>query len=62
MVLTGKTEPQKTVKVKVNAPFRVVHPDTHEAHTDGDEITVPQPLAQEWLTSRWVELVTTKEK
>lgn len=62
MITAEKTEPQKSVKVKVNSPFRVLHPDTHEAHTDGDEITVPQHVADEWLKSRWVELVTTKEK
>ena len=60
MVLTDKPEPHKTVKVVVNAPFRVVHPDTHEAHTDG-EISVPQHLADEWVKSGWVTPAT-KEK
>ena len=47
MVLDKTTEAHEPVTVEVNSPFRVVHPDTGEAHTDGDEITVPQPLAEQ---------------
>jgi hypothetical protein len=52
---------EKTVKVKVLAPFRVVHDAT--AYTDGDEVTVPEHVAQEWQRSGYVERITaTKEK
>jgi hypothetical protein len=59
----NKSMSMKPVKVKVIEPFRVLHPDTHEAHTDGDVITVPEHLADEWAKSGWVKPVTTtKEK
>lgn len=61
MVLTDSGAPQKPTKVKVNTPFRVVHPDTGEAHTDG-ELTVPQHLAEQWLRYGWVSPATSKEK
>jgi hypothetical protein len=60
MPLTETATPEKSVTVTVNAPFRVLHPDTHEAHTSG-EITVPKHLADEWAKSGWVTPVT-KEK
>ena len=55
----NKPMSMKPVKVTVREPFRVLHPDTHEAHTDG-EITVPEHLADEWVKAGWVEPVTTK--
>lgn len=58
----NKPMSMKPVKVKVREPFRVLHPDTHEAHTDGAEITVPEHLADEWLKAGWVDPVTTKSK
>jgi hypothetical protein len=57
MMTEDKAMPEKTVKVKVNAPFRVVHPDTGEAHTDGDQLSVGETVAQEWERSGWVERV-----
>lgn len=48
-----KTE--KTVKVKVQAPYRVVHEAI--AHTEGDTLTVPESVAREWERSGWVERV-----
>jgi hypothetical protein len=58
MILEDKTVPEKTVKVRVNAPFRVVHEGN--PHTDGDTFTAPEELAHEWERSRWVERVTGK--
>jgi hypothetical protein len=62
MIVSDKTEPPKSVPVTVNKPFRVIHPDTREAHTKGDEITLPQDLADLWIRFGWVNPVTTKEK
>jgi hypothetical protein len=58
-------EPQQNptvapTKVRVKEPFRVVHETT--AYSAGDEVTVPQHVAEHWLKCRWVEPVTTKEK
>ena len=44
--------------VRVIAPYRVVHEGN--AYVGGDELTVPQSLADEWLRSKWVE--PSKEK
>jgi hypothetical protein len=66
VALTAKeNEPMsmEPTKVKVQKPFRVVHPDTSAAHTEGDVITVPEHLAKEWIRFGWVDPVTTtKEK
>jgi hypothetical protein len=61
VILEDTSKPEKSVKVRVLEPFRVIHPDTHEAHTDGAEVTVPQHVADEWLRSGFVEPVS-KEK
>ncbi len=50
--------PEKTVKVRVKAPFRVVHKG--EPYSDGAEVTVPESVAAQWERSRWVERVTGK--
>jgi hypothetical protein len=42
--------------VRVTAPFRVVHDG--DPYTDGDELTVPKSTADEWISARYVELVT----
>lgn len=61
MMTEHEKDPKDTpTKVRVKEPFRVVHETT--AYTGGDEITVPQHVAEQWLKSRWVEPVTTKEK
>jgi hypothetical protein len=49
---------EKTVKVKVSDRWRVVDPGTGEAHTKGDELSVPESVAEEWLRSGWVERVS----
>ncbi|MGC2652917.1 MAG: hypothetical protein WA317_04775 [Mycobacterium sp.] len=43
----------KTVKVKVNAPFRMVHQG--EPYSNGAELTVPDEVAQHWQRSGFVE-------
>ena len=50
-------EQLKPVKVKVIDRWRVVHPDDGTVHVKGDELTVPEHVAQEWEKSRWVERV-----
>jgi hypothetical protein len=55
MILEEKTVPEKTVKLRVKAPFRIVHEGN--PHTDGDTFTVPENLAQEWERSGYVERV-----
>ncbi|HME17083.1 MAG TPA: hypothetical protein VKG83_16865 [Mycobacterium sp.] len=52
--------PQKQIRVKVSDRWRVVNPETGEAHTKGDELTVPEATAVEWVRSGWVERVTGK--
>jgi len=56
IILEDTSMPEKTVKVRVTAPFRVVHEGN--PHTDGDTLTVPDNVAQEWERSGWVERVT----
>jgi hypothetical protein len=60
LMITEESMPEKTVKVKVIDRWRVVHPDTGEAHTKGDQLTVPESTAEEWERSGWVERVTGK--
>jgi hypothetical protein len=54
----------KPVKVKVKAPFRVVHEAT--PHVGGDVVEVPCDIADAWIAKNWAEPVsaarTTKEK
>ena len=61
MITAAEQDPNITpTAVRVKEPFRVVHKGN--AHTAGDEITVPQHLAEQWLTAGWVKPATTKEK
>jgi hypothetical protein len=55
MILEEATVAEKNIKVKVQAPFRVVHEGN--AFTDGDTVTVPENVAAEWERSGWVEKV-----
>jgi hypothetical protein len=57
MILEDRPVSEKTVKVKVREPFRVIH--AGDTHTGGDEVSVPEHVAQEWERSRWVERVDT---
>ena len=43
------------VKVKVKAPFRVVHEAT--PHTGGDVVEVPRQIAAAWIAKNWAEPV-----
>jgi hypothetical protein len=47
---SATVEPLK--RVKVVAPFRVVH--NCVAYSDGDTPKVPEALADQWLKSGWV--------
>lgn len=58
VILENRTVPEKTVKVRAKAPFRVVYQGNPQS--DGDTFTVPEKVAQEWERSRWVERVTGK--
>jgi hypothetical protein len=54
----------KPVKVKVKAPFRVVHDAT--VYIGGDTAQVPPEVADAWIAKHWAQpattRVTTKEK
>jgi hypothetical protein len=52
--------PEKTIKVKVLAPYRVCHDG--EAYVGGDTASVPEKVGQEWEQSGWVERVTSTAK
>lgn len=58
IVLESQLTPAKTVKVKVVGRWSVVHDD--KRHVEGDELTVPESTADEWLRSGWVEKVSAK--
>lgn len=45
--------PEDTAKVRVRAPYRVVHEGV--AYSNGDEVIVPAAVADEWLRSQFVE-------
>jgi ribosomal protein S5 len=47
------------VKVKVVAPYRVVHEG--KPFVGGNHLTVPAETADTWLKSKWVELVKGKK-
>jgi hypothetical protein len=61
MMTEPNQQPDGTpTKVRVREPFRIVH-DTKEYFV-GDVLTAPAHVAQSWLTSGWVEPVTSKAK
>lgn len=49
---------EKTVRVRIKTPYRVVHEGN--PFSNGDELTVSESTAAEWERSRWVERVTSK--
>jgi hypothetical protein len=60
--MSDVSDSHKPTKVKVVQPYRVIHPNTGEAHTHG-EVTVPKHLADEWARFGWVEhTAAAKEK
>ncbi|HWY01780.1 MAG TPA: hypothetical protein VNY55_18445 [Mycobacterium sp.] len=58
MILEEQLMPEKKVKVRVSDRWRVVHDG--ESYVKGDEVTVPEDVAQEWESSGYVERVTGK--
>jgi hypothetical protein len=59
MILEDQSMPEKTVKVRVSDRWRVVHED--KPYIKGDELTVPEDVAQEWERNGYVEKVTSKK-
>jgi hypothetical protein len=59
MITEDQLTPEKTVKVRVSDRWRFVHDG--ESYVKGDELTVPESVAQEWERSRWVERVTAQK-
>lgn len=51
-------KPQKQVKVKVSDKWSVAHDG--KRYVQGDTLTVPEDVADEWERSGWVERATTK--
>lgn len=50
----------ETVKVKVVAPYRVLHEG--KPFVGGDQVTVPSDTADHWLKAGWVEPVPVSQK
>jgi hypothetical protein len=48
--------PDKPVKVKVSNIWSVVHEG--QRYVQGDTVTVPESLADEWIRNHWVKAVT----
>lgn len=44
---------EKTVEVKVSDRWSVVHDS--QRYVEGDTVTVPESLADEWIRNHWVE-------
>jgi hypothetical protein len=57
-MITEDTAKPKTVKVRVIDRWQVTHEG--KPYVKGDEVTVPEHVADEWERSRWVERVTAK--
>jgi hypothetical protein len=58
MILQEDSVPEKKVKVKVIDRWSVVHDG--QRYTKGDEVVVPEDVAQEWERSGYVERVSSK--
>jgi hypothetical protein len=58
MILEDKTMADKTVKVRVKGPYRVVHEG--DPYSNSDELTVPEHVAEQWQRSGCIEKVTSK--
>jgi hypothetical protein len=53
MILQEQPMPEKSVRVKVRSPYRVVHEG--DPYTEGDTLTVWEATAQQWEQYGWVE-------
>lgn len=58
-VTEEQVTPKKAVTVKVIDRWSVVD-DDGKRHVEGDELSVPEHVADEWLRSGWVEKVSAK--
>jgi hypothetical protein len=59
MILQEDSVPEKKVKVKVIDRWSVVHDD--QRYVKGDELTVPEEVADEWQRSGYVERVSSSK-
>jgi hypothetical protein len=55
VILQENIMSEKQVKVRVCDRWRVVHDD--KPYVNGETLTVPENVAQEWERSGWVEKV-----
>ena len=58
VILEEQLMREKKVKVKVIDRWSVVHDG--KRHVKGDELTVPEDVADEWERNHWVERVSSK--
>jgi hypothetical protein len=58
MITEDQLTPEKQIKVRVSDRWRVVHDG--KPYVKGDEVTVPESVAQEWERNAYVERVTGK--
>ncbi len=58
--MVTEDKPNKSVKVKVSDRWAVVHDGTRYAN--GDTVTVPEHVADEWERNHWVQRVVPKPK
>lgn len=58
MILEAEDMIEKHIRVKVIDRWRVVHDG--KAYTKGDQVSVPEKVADEWERNRWVERATAK--
>jgi hypothetical protein len=58
-VTEDQVTPAKNVKVKVIDRWSVVD-DDGKRHVEGDELSVPEHVADEWERNHWVERVSAK--
>jgi hypothetical protein len=57
--IKAATEAAASVKVKVVAPYRVVH---GKPYVGGDVVEVPKDIADTWIKAGWAQPVSQKEK
>ena len=50
------TAPEPLKRVRVLAPFQVVHET--RPYTGGDVVEVPESIADSWLLNKWVEILS----
>jgi hypothetical protein len=60
MILEGQLMSDKSVKVRVLDPFRVVH--SGDPYVGGDTASVPEATAAEWERNGWAERVSSSRE